>query len=81
MNTAIGWLGSVLLMWCGLPMILTVAPLPRADRVFCWIWLAGEVCLLIYVLSGTWSAPLFANYFVNSVLVTCILWRRRHRGP
>ncbi len=75
MIAALGWLGSALLAFCGLPLLVNTR---WGDRLFLWAWLLGELCLLFYVGERTprdW--PLLVNYGFNSLLVGFVIWRRR----
>jgi uncharacterized protein with PQ loop repeat len=68
--TQIGWIGSTLLAWCGLPQVIKAIRDGHAtgvSGVFLTMWLIGELCVLIYVLPSG-DKPLIVNYTLNLVL-------------
>ncbi len=74
---AIGWLGGVCLAFCGAPEAY------RALReeyysisiVFLFLWLFGEVCILIPVILQVKKAYLIFNYALNIFFILIILGR------
>lgn len=78
MGEILGWLGGMLLAFCGLPQALKCYRTGHAygvDTLFAWMWMIGEILCLLYVIGwiAPLSWPLIANYFLNIVLVAVIL--------
>lgn len=72
---ALGWFGALLLAFCGLALFSRA---PRSEKLFLWLWFAGEFCMLAHVArAGTWA--LRCNYGWGVLLVGVLLWRRRVR--
>ena len=67
----IGWVGSFLFMFCGLPQVWACYKQGHGEGlswIFLLMWLGGEVCTLIYV----WPKghlPLLTNYVLNILLL------------
>ncbi len=75
--TFLGWLGSALLALCGVPLLINTR---FGDKLFLWLWLLGEICLVVYVgAKPNRDWPLIANYGFNCALVSVVLWRRSAR--
>lgn len=72
MRAAVGWLGGMLLAFCGVPQAWTTVQSGDASGLswmFLLMWLGGEVCLLYY--SDQFKSPqLYFNYALN---ILCIL--------
>lgn len=71
----IGWLGSLFLSICGIPMAVKSWRDKHSDGVshlFLWFWFLGEVLLLIYVLPKL-DYPLIMNFAVNIISVLVII--------
>jgi len=77
MNT-IGWIGTQLLAWCGLPAVIDVVQSGTAvgySIVFLLMWLSGEILSLIYVLNmKEIPVPILVNYFINIFLISIIVY-------
>lgn len=73
----IGWVGSFLLTFCGVPMAWQSYRDGHSDGInmlFLHMWLWGEVLVLAYVLAQTIMLyPLIANYAFNIVVILVIL--------
>ena len=77
MIEGIGWIGSLLLSTCGLPLLLDVCIKKKVDNVsifFLLWWLIGEILLFVYiVVQPIISIPLLFNYGFNCVCIILIL--------
>jgi len=77
----IGWIGSVLLVVCGIPLAYesfktgkSKAFDTRFGTMFLWMWGVGELLSLAYVVSfedTKW--PLIAMGTINTIMVSIIL--------
>ena len=77
MIEGIGWIGSLLLSTCGLPLVIDVCIKKKINVVslsFLFWWLIGEILLLVYIaFQPVISLPLFFNYMFNILCITMIL--------
>ena len=73
--TLCGWLGTFCFAICGLPQAIKSYKDGHSDGIsngMIFLWMAGEVFTLIYVISGgLW--PLILNYTVNIINVSVII--------
>ena len=72
----IGWLGSVLFAFCGLPQAVESYKTKNSDGLtwgFLGMWFFGEVFTFVYVLP-TLLWPLVFNYTANLVFLLIILF-------
>ena len=72
-----GWIGSILLAICGLPMLIKSYKEGHAEGVsllFLLAWWLGEVLLLVFVIGKFKGIILILNYSANVLLVTGILY-------
>ncbi len=81
----IGWLGSVLLAFCGLPQALDSIKNGNSNGItwgFLSMWLVGEICTLIYIIPKN-SLPLIINYSFNILFLLIIIkykiWKRNYK--
>jgi len=76
MNEFIGWLGSILLAFCGLPQAVESWRSGSSAGVT-WglllMWGAGEILTLMYVFPRA-EMPLIFNYAVNIVFLSVITY-------
>lgn len=76
MIESIGWIGSLLLSTCGVPLVIDVCVKKKVESVsklFLLWWLLGEILLLIYILAlPTLSIPLLFNYGFNCVCLILV---------
>lgn len=76
MMETIGWVGGILLAFCGIPQAMKSFRDKHSNGLawgFILMWFFGEVLLMIYILPlGKW--PLYLNYGANLILVSIILW-------
>jgi len=72
----IGWVGSFLLTFCGMPLVWQSHKDGHArgvNIVFLEMWLWGEVLVLAYILAQPMLLwPLIANYAFNIMLILII---------
>lgn len=82
MIDTIGWVGSLLLAWCGLPQAYSSIKEGHSHGM-AWgtiiMWLLGEICLVIYVVPKL-DWPLILNYASNILIVSVILWYKVNPG-
>lgn len=82
MPEIVGWLGGFLLAACGLPQAVMSYRQKHSYGLSWWflfMWLAGEMLVLAYVLPKKhW--PLIFNYSANIVMVLFILYYRVRPG-
>ncbi len=72
----IGWLGSLLLAFCGLPQALESYRTKNSDGLtwgFLLMWFWGELLTFVYVFP-TMMLPLVFNYTANMIFLVVILF-------
>jgi uncharacterized protein with PQ loop repeat len=70
-----GWVGGILLAFCGIPQALHCYRKGNAegiDWVFLMVWLGGELLTIAYVFPKQ-DLPLLFNYAMNIVLLLIIV--------
>lgn len=72
----IGWIGSLLLMFCGLPMALDALKTKKdnTNLTFLLMWYFGEILSFIYALPKSNIIPIICNYGINILLISIILY-------
>jgi len=77
MFEVVGWLGSLMLATCALPLAIEAYKNKRIalNRAFFHLWLWGEVLVCAYLLHQG-PSPLLINYTVN---IICLLIVGRYR--
>ena len=73
----IGLFGTLMLSFCGIPQALKSIKEKSSKGVsllFLLMWLFGEVFVFYYVMKTSLDFILLANYLLNIVLVTIILF-------
>jgi hypothetical protein len=75
----IGWVGGLMLSWCGLPLASMVVRQGHAkglSRAFIGLWGGGEILTLIYVLVSREGVdgPLVFNYLTNLIFIGIIVY-------
>jgi uncharacterized protein with PQ loop repeat len=72
----VGYIGSILLAFCGLPQAIQSYREKHSDGINFWfllMWTFGEIFTIIYVIP-LMSIPLFINYGANLVFLM-VIWR------
>jgi uncharacterized protein with PQ loop repeat len=72
----IGWIGSILLAFCGLPQAIESYKTKNSDGLtwgFLGMWGMGEIFTIIYILPK-WHWPLIFNYTANIIFIAIILY-------
>jgi uncharacterized protein with PQ loop repeat len=78
----IGWIGSILLAFCGLPQAWESYKTKNSDGLtwgFLIMWGVGEIFTIIYILPK-WHWPLIFNYTANLVFISVILYYKIKPG-
>jgi uncharacterized protein with PQ loop repeat len=73
----VGWVGSVLFAFCGLPQAIHSWKQKNSDGItysFLLMWTAGEIMTLVYVFQKSDVAPLLLNYAANIIFLSVIIW-------
>jgi uncharacterized protein with PQ loop repeat len=72
----IGWIGSILLAFCGLPQAIESFKTKNSDGLtwsFLIMWGVGEIFTIIYIIPK-WHWPLLFNYTANIIFIGIILY-------
>lgn len=72
----IGWIGSILLAFCGLPQAIESYKTKNSDGLtwaFLIMWGVGEIFTIIYIIPK-WHWPLIFNYTANIIFISIILY-------
>jgi len=72
----IGWIGSILLAFCGLPQAIESFKTKNSDGLtwgFLIMWGVGELFTIIYIIPK-WHWPLIFNYTANIIFISIILY-------
>jgi uncharacterized protein with PQ loop repeat len=72
----IGWIGSILLAFCGLPQAIESWKTKNSDGLtwgFLGMWGMGEIFTIIYIIPK-WHWPLIFNYTANIIFISIILY-------
>ena len=78
----IGWLGSILLAFCGLPQAIESIKTKSSAGLtwgFISMWFIGEICTFIYILPKM-DLPLLLNYTANIIFLIIIIWYKIRPG-
>lgn len=74
-KSLLGWLGSILLAFCGLPELIT--SIQTGDCSIGWpmllSWYLGEIFVLIPVIRHIKSPFLIFNYGANTLIITGLI--------
>ena len=72
----VGWIGSSLLMFCGLPMAVDALKTKKdnTNLMFLLMWYFGEILSFIYALPKSDIVPIICNYGINIILISVILY-------
>ena len=72
----IGWIGSILLAFCGLPQALESYKTKSSAGLtwsFLIMWGVGEIFTVIYIIPK-WHWPLTFNYTANIIFISVIVY-------
>jgi uncharacterized protein with PQ loop repeat len=72
----IGWLGSILLAFCGLPQAIESYKTKSSEGLtwgFIGMWFIGEIMTFIYILPQM-VLPLIFNYTANIIFLAIIIY-------
>jgi uncharacterized protein with PQ loop repeat len=72
----IGWIGSILLAFCGLPQAIESYKTKSSAGLtwgFLIMWFVGEILTVIYIIPK-WHWPLIFNYTANIFFLSIILY-------
>lgn len=72
----IGWIGSILLAFCGLPQAIESWKTKNSDGLtwgFLIMWGLGEIFTIIYIIPK-WHWPLIFNYTANIIFISIIVY-------
>jgi uncharacterized protein with PQ loop repeat len=78
----IGWIGSILLAFCGLPQAIESYKTKNSAGLtwgFLIMWGVGEIFTIIYILPK-WHWPLIFNYTANLIFISVILYYKIKPG-
>jgi len=79
----IGWIGSFLLAFCGVPQAYKSYKDGHSEGIswgFILMWFTGEILVLTYVMLTTMDIILMFNYFINLIIGYTIIhykWKPR----
>ena len=72
----IGWIGSILLAFCGLPQAIESYKTKSSEGLtwgFIGMWFIGEICTFVYILPRL-DLPLLFNYTANIIFLSIIIF-------
>jgi uncharacterized protein with PQ loop repeat len=72
----IGWIGSILLAFCGLPQAVESYKTKNSDGLtwgFLIMWGVGELFTIVYIIPK-WHWPLIFNYTANIIFISIIVY-------
>ena len=72
----IGWFGSILLAFCGLPQAIESYKTKSSEGLtwgFIGMWFIGEIFTIIYILPQM-VLPLLFNYTANIIFLSIIIY-------
>ena len=72
----IGWLGSIMLAFCGLPQAIESIRTKSSEGLtwgFIGLWFTGEILTFIYILPKM-DLPLLLNYTANIIFLSIIIF-------
>ena len=78
----IGWVGSVLLAFCGLPQAIESIKTKSSAGLtwgFILMWFVGEIFTVIYIIPK-WHWPLIFNYTANIIFLSIIIYYKIRPG-
>lgn len=78
----IGWIGSILLAFCGLPQAWESYKTKSSAGLtwgFIGMWFMGEIFTVIYIIPK-WHWPLIFNYTANIIFLSIIIYYKIRPG-
>ena len=78
----IGWIGSILLAFCGLPQAWESYKTKSSAGLtwgFLFMWFVGELCTFAYILPKM-DLPLMFNYGANIIFLIIIIYYKIKPG-
>lgn len=78
----IGWIGSILLAFCGLPQAIESFKTKSSAGLtwgFLFMWFVGELCTFAYILPKM-DLPLMFNYGANIIFLIIIIYYKIKPG-
>ena len=78
----IGWIGSILLAFCGLPQAIESYKTKSSAGLtwgFLLMWGLGEVFTIVYIIPK-WHWPLIFNYTANIIFISIITYYKIRPG-
>lgn len=72
----IGWIGSILLAFCGLPQAIESYKTKSSAGLtwgFLIMWGVGEILTVVYIIPK-WHWPLIFNYTANIIFISIIVY-------
>jgi len=78
----IGWIGSILLAFCGLPQAIESFKTKSSAGLtwgFLFMWFVGELCTFAYILPKM-DLPLMFNYGANIIFLIIIIYYKIRPG-
>jgi uncharacterized protein with PQ loop repeat len=78
----IGWIGGILLAFCGLPQAIESYKTKSSDGLtwgFLIMWGVGELFTIVYIIPK-WHWPLIFNYTANIIFISIITYYKIRPG-
>ena len=78
----IGWIGSILLAFCGLPQAIESYKTKSSAGLtwgFISMWFVGELCTFVYIIPKM-DLPLLFNYSANIIFLIIIIYYKIRPG-
>ena len=78
----IGWIGSILLAFCGLPQAIESYKTKSSAGLtwgFISMWFVGELCTFAYIIPKM-DLPLLFNYSANIIFLIIIIYYKIRPG-
>jgi uncharacterized protein with PQ loop repeat len=72
----VGWIGGILLAFCGLPQAVESYKTKNSDGLtwgFLIMWGVGELFTIVYIIPK-WHWPLIFNYTANIIFISIIVY-------
>ena len=77
----VGWLGAACLALCALPQVIKSYRTKSVKDLswgFLGLWMAGEIFCCVYIVgtTGFEQLPLLANYLVNGLMLSYLIYAK-----